>query len=243
MKLISKVLAQGVDALASPTIPFVPPGGPTVVATITVAPTPSGPSISVSTDTKTAGLNQQFTVEIKINTDGQEVSGYQFLVRFPTNLLKIVDSDLTTPDKDIELLDNFFLPTDQVIDESGINGTVYLNAASNSGTTTISGAVVARIKFETVAEGFANIAVVKENSALISLNSVDILKATNFVDLTISTSAQLPTPTSSTTIFPSETPHTALNDRSGQISVLAGAILIGFGLFIIKRINHAKVRR
>jgi hypothetical protein len=243
MNILSKVKAQVIDAVASPTIPWEPPTGPTKPPVQTVTPTLSGPYITIGTNTREAGLNQKFTIEVKINTDGQEISSYQFLITYNTSLLRVVDSNPATPSKEINFLDTFFLPTEQTINETD-TGSVFVSAEAESGTATISNSTVATIEFETLAEGFANIAVDKEGSTLINANETDILQSVNTIDITISSSVALPTPTQSGAIFPSRTPNTGIMDTFGsQSSILAGVVLITAGFFILKRINNAKIRR
>lgn len=246
MNLIAKVKAQGLDAYVSPTIPFIPPVGPTSPVGTIVTPVPSVPYIMIESSFNSVTPGQKFTVQVKVHTQGTPIQGFKFLINYDPALLRVVDADSDTAGMQINYLNTFFSDDQHLVEETEDNGDIFI-VASATETTTISDISVAIVEFEAVGEGFAEVTVVKDESALVTANSTDILEHTNSLDFIISESTTLPTNTPTEqngTIYPSIIPGSALDDVIGtKGSIIVGALLVSVGILIIKSIKNAKLQR
>lgn len=245
---LRRVHAQ-VDGVASPTIPFAPPG--------TVTPTTSGPSspvvgpsISLNTDITNLNVGEKATIEIVIDTQLQPINQYSVQILFNPENLRVIDSDDSTDTVDIDFLDTFF---DPVINEvSQQQGIITLSAENPVGSSSITDRVVAQFEVEALKAGFTELTFNSQNTMLLDASSVDILQSTNTVEFVIAGGAEV-TPTmitgeptvtvlpSSSIPLPSRTPDTALPDNfQGAIALIMGVILMSAGGYIYRlRGTHA----
>lgn len=241
MDLIQKAKAQTLDEIASPTIPFTPPTGVTVTPTVTVAP--QGPSISLNTQQFVIGVSEKIKIQVVINTKGTEIKEYSFQITFNPELLEIVDAEPGIANTQIDFTDTLF---DQDVNvASQQTGIITLTAKSDTQTVTITDRVVAEFELTGKKEGLSQVALVRDNSALIDANSTDILESTNELSVTVSTStAVTPTPsTGGATVFPTSLPENALFDGSLGPQLVFAILLILSGLYIVKSRDYAKKKR
>lgn len=240
MELFSIAKAQGLDDVASPTIPFDPPDGPVASTAPTTPPVITGPNIQLSTTTTQVKIGEVFRVEVIVDSEEEEIREYGIQIQFSNELVEVVDFDTTTPGGQIDFLDPFSAPTENLA--SNENGIIAISATSEVGSTTISERTVAAIEFRGIAEGFAEISINNANSLLIDVNSTNVLESTNSANVTITTEdapsdtlTPLPT-TPGGPVLPSTTPDTALFDGSNPYTPIAfGVILMLSGYYIWKR--------
>jgi len=247
MNLVPKVKAQGVDTYVSPTIPFIPPSGPNPTTKISPTPKLDQPYIILESSFKNVSPGDKFTVQVKIHTQGTPIQGFKFLVKYDPALLSVIDTDQSTAGTQINYLNSFFIPDQHIVEETETRGEIFIIASSAEDTTTISNISVAIIEFEAQNEGFVEVKLEKDDSALVTGNSTDILSLVNSLDFILSEDAiNLPTntPRIYETILPTELTNTALSDHlNTQTTLLIGTILIGAGFVIINHIKHAKIQR
>ncbi|MCA9383628.1 hypothetical protein KC909_04630 [Candidatus Dojkabacteria bacterium] len=235
--------AQSTDTVISPTIPFDPPNVPTTT-TPSVIPTPSGPSITVSSDRTQAGVGDRVKVSVNIDTKGAEVREYSFNITFNPGIFRVVDANTTTSSTvEISFLDTFFQATQN--ESSQQNGTINVAASTDLGSATISNRTVAEFELEAIAEGFSEVQVVTANSLLVNTNSINILESGNSISFTVTSQGDT-SPTPITGVgeqpIPSTTPSTALLDgESGKSVIVVGLLLIASGFYIWKQKNREKV--
>lgn len=242
MDLFPRAQAQGLDDVAVPTIPFVPPGG-------SASPTPtavSGPSISLATDQFGIASGQTIDVNLVIDTRGQEVQEFTIQVTYNPQLLEVIDAEPGTPNVQIEFLDTFFeVETNQASEASGI---INLKASSSQGAASISGRAVAKIEFRSLQEGLGQVEVIKNNSSLVTTNNTDILQNVNSVSITVSDSSSTPTPLPTDgvgpSLFPTQLPKNDLaSDLGGGTGLFLGVLFISFGVLLIRKISYARSKR
>lgn len=246
---LRRVHAQ-VDGVASPTIPFAPPGN---VTPTTAGPTTPviGPSISLNTDVTNLNVGEKATIEVVIDTQLQPINQYSVQILFNPENLRVLDFDDSTDTIDIDFLDTFF---DPVINEvSQQQGIITLSAENPVGSSSITDRVVAQFEVEALKAGFTELTFNEQNTMLLDASSVDILQSTNTVEFVVAGGADVPPtivttdqpaisviPTSSI-LLPSRTPDTALPDNlQGPIALVLGVILMAAGGYIYRlRGTHA----
>lgn len=250
MNLFLVAEAQGVDDFASPTIPYNPPTAATPTPGVTVSPALSGPSIYLESDTNQLGIGESFTVQLKIDSDGISIREFAINISYNPNILRVVDSDADTSGTQMNYIDTFFTPTVNSVTQTDTAAIAILEASTEFDAVTISDRTIATIEFETIAEGFSEIEVSKENSLLINENSIDILESTNALPITVTGSDVNPstsvTPVVTATLppnvtpLPTITPSTALlDDFGGPETIALGVFLIITGFYILKNRGNA----
>lgn len=247
MKLLSPVQAQTIDEIASPTIPFNPPG--VVTGTPVATQVVSGPSISISIAQNEIAIGENATVQVIINTQATEVSQYSFQITYDPTVLQVIDADTTLSNVQIDFQDTFFLATQNQVNSSA--GVISLTAASDQGTTTITNRIVAEFDVKGLKDALTDIEVIKANSFLLNASATDILQTTNSLVLSVTgevnpSISTLPSSTpvaSNVTPLPTITPDTALEDIGGLGTLIIGAVLIILGFYITKYKKHERIRR
>jgi hypothetical protein len=238
MDLFPKALAQTLDEIASPTIPFTPPpGGGTVTPTPTA---PTGPSISLSTSQFTIGINERIKIQVIINTKSTEIKEYGFQITYDPTLLLLVDADSTQSGTQITIVDSFF----DITENSGTQATgiINLKAVSDQGSITFTDRVVAEFEFTGIKEGLGEVALNRQNSLLLNNNSTDILESVNSLSVTVTQQGQPTTPTPS--LLPSVLPENALIDEIGTPrAIMLGLLLIASGIYLFRYRSRAKSKR
>lgn len=244
---LSKVYAQ-VDGVASPTIPFTPPGNmtPTPVGPSTIV---TGPSITLSSESTILQIGEKAKIQITIDTQLQPISQYSIQILFSPEYLKIVDFDDSTDTIEIDFRDTFF---DSTINEvSQQQGILTLSAENPVGSSSITNRVVAEIEVEALKAGFAEVSVGRENSNLLSPNSTDLLQSTSNAEFVIGGGGGPITDTpivsqnpnftiapTSEIALPSKTPDTAITDNlRAPAALILGVFLISMGSYFFKLRN------
>ncbi|MBW7953804.1 MAG: cohesin domain-containing protein [Candidatus Dojkabacteria bacterium] len=238
MNIIQSAQAQTLDEIASPTIPFDPPGGAVTPTTVT------GPSITMTTDQFGIGIGQNMTVDIVIDSKSQEISSYNVQIVYNPNLLEVVDAQPAVSNTQIAYLDNFFEVDENSVNQA--NGVINLKASSPQGGASFSNRSVARITFKGKQLGLGQVEVNKNNSSLQTLNSTDILQYTNSLSITVSDSSVTVTPTiiTSGTAFPTRLPNNSITgDIGGPAGLVLGLLLISLGALTLRKISDARNKR
>lgn len=245
---LSKVYAQ-VDGVASPTIPFTPPGS---ITPTTAGPTTAvlGPSISLTSEETTLEVDTISKIQIVIDTKLQPISQYSIQLLFSPEYLRVVDFDDSTDSIEIDFRDTFF---DSTINEvSQQQGIISISAENPAGVSSITNRVIAEVQVEALKAGFAEVTIGRENTNLLTSGSVDILQNTTKVEFVIGgggtgPTSTFPSPTinpnatilpTSEVVLPSRTPDTAITDNlRAPAALILGVMLISLGSYFIKLRN------
>lgn len=230
--IIKPVLAQTQsDAVAQPTfftdIDFsdLPTPGPT--------PTPQGEgTIRIETDATSFLLNEEFEVEVSVDSNGEDLVSYTVKIEYDSDLLQVVDEDQTTNGIQVQFTDTEFSEVENVVNASTgsitIKGEV-ATAASKRGQ-------VASIRFVSVAEGPAEIQVVESESSLVNDASTNVLDRVNGLQFTVGESIGEASDIIESPLTPrgiaetiKELPESGL-PFGGVIYMAIGTLLIGIGL-------------
>lgn len=252
---LSKVYAQ-VDGVASPTIPFTPPGS---ITPTTAGPTTAvlGPSISLTSEETTLEVGTTTKIQVVIDTQLQPISQYSIQLLFSPEYLRVVDFDDSTDSIEIDFRDTFF---DETINEvSQQQGIITLNAENPAGSSSITNRVIAEIEVEALKAGFAEVSIGRENTNLLTPGSTDILQTINTVEFvigggggtepttaipTVSTNPNISVLPSSEIPLPSRTPDTAITDNlRAPAALILGVILISMGSYFIKLRNTDAIKK
>lgn len=236
MELLTIAKALGADDITSPTIPFVLPSGG-----VTPYPTDvTGSAITLSADVVRLKKDEKTIVKVKLNTDGEEIKSFKFKIQYNPTLFKVNDADTTTNGIQISYKLTFFEQKQNIVDVSG--GLIEFEAQSN-GSATITDREVAVFEIQALKDGIGEFKLLKEQSQLLDINGVDILKNVNSIAITISDSQATPFPTSP--FEPSfETPKTALLDDNGSVTaILLGLALIATGYYLFKKRKEYDIQR
>jgi hypothetical protein len=237
MDLIPRVLAQTVDEVASPTIPFVPPGG------TSGTPVPSvitGPNISLSTTQFSIGVGEKIKIVVSLDTKAVEIKEYAFQITFDPTKLQIVDEDTTQAGTQIKYTDtNFFATVENSAAQT--TGIITLHAKSSQGSITYSGRAVAEFELVGLSESLSQVSISKPNSFMLNNNSTDILESVNTLSVTVAKETSQFTPTPS---GPSHLPDNALIDDIGMPrAIILGMLMIVSGLYIMRQRRSGKSKR
>lgn len=124
---IPKVQAQGLDATAQPTF------GPVDIEGLN--PVNDSVQFKLTTETNTAKIGENFTVDVNINT-GQDISisEYQIVIIYNPQEVTVVDQDTSTPGTQIQLVDSLFTVVEPIADNnyaSTTAGKIYLRATGD----------------------------------------------------------------------------------------------------------------
>jgi hypothetical protein len=232
-----------VDGVASPTIPFNPPGN--VTPSVGPSSTVVGPNVSLKTDKPKLQVGEKTVIQVVIDTQLKPISQYSIQILFSPDYLKVADFDPTTNTIEVDYRDTFF---DATINEvSQQQGIISITAENPVGSSSITNRVVAQFEVEALKVGFAELNFGEENTMLVNSSSEDILVSTNTVDLIIAGESEVTTtPSTSTTPntsvlptsdvpLPSSTPDTALPDglRSPLILTM-GLVLVALGGYLYR---------
>ena len=237
MDLFPRVLAQTLDEIASPTIPFEPPGGGSITPTPTAL---QGPSISLSTQQLAINVGSSIKIYVSINSKGTELGEYAFQITYDPALLQIVDADVSQAGSQIKVIDNLFQVQENTVSQS--TGIITFRAKSSTITTTYTDRQVAEIELIGLKEGLGQVSLNKTNSMLLDNNSTDILEAVNSISVTVTKEQQQITPLPSA--FPSKLPDNALIDEIGAPrALMLGILLIATGLYIFRYRTYAGKKR
>lgn len=189
-------------------------------------------------------VNSEFTVQIEVDSDGATATDYTVKVEFPVDILQVVDSNTSVSGTQITFSDTDFTATDNTV--SNTNGTIVLQAEASSAQE-ISG-VVAEIKFKVIAEGDADITVVKAESSIVNSSATNILQQVTSLQVkagsSIGSADQIIDdpllPSGGISSFPKDLPESDL-PFSGLFYVLVGIGLIYMGL-LGKKLSHKSKR-
>ncbi len=161
--------------------------GVAVIAFIIFLPHTHAATLYFSPDTVNAGIGNNFTVDLKIDSQDTLVNAVQTTVKFPTGILKLLSFDKAGS------AFNFWLK-DPVISNS--DGTVTFIAGTDKG---VSGAAiqVLALNFSTIGAGTAQIAAVDANVVAADGNGTNVLSTIKNANVgvgtnIISTAAQAP---------------------------------------------------
>lgn len=244
---LKKVYAQ-VDGVASPTIPFSPPGS---ITPTTAGPTTAvlGPSISLSSDQTSLEVGTISKIQVTIDTQLQPISQYSIQLLFSPEFLRVVDFDDSTDSIEVDFRDTFF---DATINEvSQQQGIITINAENPVGSSSITSRVIAEFEVEALKAGFAEVSFGRENTNLLTSGSADILQNTNTIEFVIgggtgptsvvpstSINPNVSIGPTSDIILPSRTPDTAITDNlRAPAALILGVLLISMGSYFIKLRN------
>lgn len=241
-------IKANVDSNAHPTIPYIPPGNPTpsVATTNTATPTPSqsAPYIYLGSDDNTYDVGDIGTINVNIDTFGEEIDEFDIVIEFDPTHIEIIDSDAVSSGIQINFLDTNFevvsggniVETDIIGTETGLPGRITLRANS-SVATTITDRSVAEIEFRVISAKTSELTIAENSSSLIS-DSVNILETNLLEPFVINSSGieETPTPTSTVTVpTPSITPITAISSPEGMLFAIGGTLLIISGIFLRRK--------
>lgn len=238
---IKKIYAQS-NTTSHPTIPFVPPGG-SGTPTPTTTPTTVGPIIDLTTSKTSYAVGEQGTIEIKIDTKGQQIDEFKIAIQFDSSHVEIIDADPIDGGVQIEYLDTHFVAfenkveTNLSIDSAGQDGMITINAsAQNSQAATVSNRTIAKINFRIKSAKVSEFEIIANDSNL-QLSSVNILDSGNLDALEISSAGIVspsPTPTGG------KIPDTALETPGSIAIVTIGILLVVAGVMLKNKIESRK---
>lgn len=250
---IQTVQAQ-TDGNAHPTIPFIPPGGPTPTLSPSVSPTPinTGPIINLTSTKNIYNVGEAGIIEVKIDTKGVEVSEFTIIIEFDPTHIQINDDDISRAGVQVKYLDSYFIPTTDgnkvetniSSNQSGVNGRITIKARALEDPITISDRSMAQINFVVISAKSSNLVVNSNESNLLS-NSVNELDSSALRPLQVNSSTdQVPTvfPSGFVTPTPSSLIETALDGRLESVLILsAGVILVAIGVYLRKATSKKNV--
>ncbi|HEX9804329.1 MAG TPA: hypothetical protein VGA67_01490, partial [Candidatus Dojkabacteria bacterium] len=218
----------------------------------TFEPTPppnTGPIIYMFSEKNNYAVGESGTIDIKIDSKGEQVNEFRIIIEFDPTHIQIQDSDLSSTGTQVEYLDTFFVPvtngnrvdTNIIGSETGQSGRITITAQANGDPVSISNRTVAQINFIVLAEKESDLVIAPETSNLL-LNSVNQLDKENLEPFTINSTGDVvttvtvtPTPPGGITI----NPKTALDLSADSIIFLT----IGIALVIIGLLLWNKVRK
>jgi hypothetical protein len=200
--------------------------------------------ITLSSDSTSLKVNDQFTVDITIATDAN-VKSYSLVITYDTSKLTAVDQDTSTSEIQIKYLDTY--------NQSSAN-TININSSTKTGTITLSAAVpsgssassinrrVAQMTFKATGSGSASVSVNEGSSNVTDEDGTNILSSVTNAQFTItaqatSSSSSSVSSSSSSASSSSSLPTTGLFDVTSTAgSILAGVVLLFIGAkTLIKR--------
>lgn len=249
---IWRVEAQ-VDGVASPTIPYVPPGD---TPQFTPTPVTNGPSISVFSDKATIAPGETANISVRIDTKGQTISEYRVELLFTPQVINIVDSQPIDAEIQVTSLDNDFTILNNQVSQS--TGIISFSAKSESGVLSLTDKPIFEFQVTGGENGFSEIKVDTQQSNIIGSNTRNILEDSNDVSITVDGNAVIntavptqpiqptdpnaivtqpvnQTPVATTIPVPTGTPNTAITDSPTTIiSILFSFLSIALGSYIYK---------
>ena len=181
---------------SAPTATPVPPTAtPTNIPAATSSPTPvvtaqSALSLSPVSSNVTAGAN--FSVQVRVNTNGQTVNGVDAQLSYPTNRLEVLSIDDNNS--------NFEHPAES----TASNGTISLAYATSTPKT--GNLLVATINFRALSAGTANVNFSANSEVISNISNSNVLNSRTNGTYTIVAPTPIPTNTPVPTSTPTPTP-------------------------------------
>lgn len=233
MDLLQIAKALGADDISSPTIPFVKPSGG-----ITPYPTDiTGASISLKTDVVRLKKDEKAIVKVVVFSDGKEVKSFKLNIVYNPTLFKITDADTTKTGVQIDYVNTFFEEKVNKVDET--SGIIELSVES-TGSATITNREIALFEVKALKDGVGEFKLIKSESEMIDISSVDILAGVNSISITIGDQYVTPSPSQ---VVPSyETPKTALEADSFS-AIILGLVFIATGYYLYRSRNKHDLQR